>query len=284
MEPVSISYGSNETHHCTQAGRDIESKEFESFKDFLKHGTIAEGPKKKSTLKMYLHIIKKFELYLGGRAPTPELAKEFIDNQKKTNSPSSLNVYTAALTFYFSFLGQELMIPRFKTHRGRPTTLSQEEWQTLLETASKPLYDPNYSGYGRFLGLRELCLLCLYCDSGLHPSEVISLKVNDISDQGYLCVTHPGGDSDLLPISSIAFKSIRDYVRYRGNQEPYLFTGEKANTHIAVRTAQGTVEKLFKRAGLPDARARSARHRAIWQLRKVGLSGDEIKAQIRFDA
>lgn len=120
----------------------------------------------------------------------------------------------------------------------------------------------------------------MYCDCGLRPSEAIRLKVEDVLDEGYLRVARPDGNFDLVPVSNTALNYIKDYIQYRGNQEPYLFPGDKPDSHMANRTAQGIVNRLFQRARMPDARARNIKYRTIQQLRKIGASGREIKAQI----
>jgi len=99
-------------------------------------------------------------------------------------------------------------------------------------------------------------------------------------DEGYLQVRRPDGNFDLVPISNCALNYIKDYIRYRNNQEQYLFPGDKHETHMACRTAQGIINRLFRKAGIPNARSRSIRYRTIQQLRKLGLSGAEIKVQV----
>ena len=185
-------------------------KESGSFEEFLRYGTIPERPKRPATLRTYLYAVRRFERYLGERAPTPDLAKGFIADLEGTTSPSSLNVYIAALISYFHFLGQELVIPRFGTHKDNPPILSGGEWQWLLTTATEPIHDPGGSGYGRFRALSEMCVLCVYCDSGLQPSEAICLKADDVSNEGYLKVTHSDGNIERVPISGTALKHIKD--------------------------------------------------------------------------
>ena len=278
--PISVDIGGGEAGRKTQDIRSELPKKLKAFDFFLKHSAAGKGPKAEATLRAYLHTIENFQRYLGEREPTSELAKEFIAGLKKTNSPSSLNVYIAALTNYFRFLGQEATIHRFKTYRDYPPVLSDEEWQRVLTTATKPVHDADLSGYGRSCALLELCVLYVYCDCGLRPSEAISMKVADVLDEGYLRVTRTDGNVDLVPISNCALKYIKDYIRYRDNQEPYLFPGDKRKTHMAYRTAQGIVNRLFRRAGIPNARARNIKYRTIQQLRKLGVSGTEIKVQV----
>ena len=91
---------------------------------------------------------------------------------------------------------------------------------------------------------------------------------------------HQYRNFDMVPISNSALKYIKDYVRYRNNQEPYLFPGDKRETHMACRTAQDIVNRLFRRAGIGNARARNIRYRTIQQLRKLRVSGAEIKIQV----
>ena len=252
--PMSVDIGGDEADRKTQGIHSELSKNLKSFDFFLKNNTAEKGPKAEATRRAYLHTIENFRRYLGEREATSELAKQFITSLKKTNSPSSLNVHIAALTNYFRFLGQEANIRRFKTYRDYPPVLSDEEWQRLLTTTTEPLHNADLSGYGHFRALFELCVLYVYCDCGLRPSEAISIKVVDVFDEGYLQVRRSDGNFDLVPISNYALNYIKDYIRYRNNQEPYLFPDEKHETHIACRTAQGIVNKLFRKAGIPNAR------------------------------
>lgn len=278
--PISVDVGGGEAGRKAQNIRCDLPKKLNQFEFFLKHSTVGRGPKAEATYRAYLHTIENFQRYLGELEPTSELAKEFIASLKKTNSPSSLNVHIAALTNYFRFLGQEANIPRFKTYRDYPPLLSDEEWQRLLTTTTKPMHDADLSGYSHSRALFELCVLYVYCDCGLRPSEAISIKVADVLDEGYLQVRRPDGNFDLVPIGNYALKYIKDYIRYRDNQEPYLFPGDKRETHMACRTAQGIVNRLFRKAGIPNARARNIKYRTIQQLRKLGVSGAEIKVQV----
>ena len=278
--PMPADTGVSGAAHETKVVRNEPPKELKSFDFFLRHSIAGKGPKAEATCRAYLYTIETFQRYLGERGPTPELAKEFIADLKKTNSSSSLNVHIAALTSYFSFLGLELTVPRFSTYRDNPPILSDEDWQRILTTTTEPVHDANRSGYGRFRALFELCVLCVYCDCGLRPSEAIRLKVEDVLDEGYLRVARPDGNFDLVPVSNTALNYIKDYIQYRGNQEPYLFPGDKPDSHMANRTAQGIVNRLFQRARMPDARVRNIKYRTIQLLRKIGASGREIKAQI----
>jgi len=278
--PMSVDVSGGEAGRKPQGICCDLSKKLRQFDFFLKHSTVGKGPKAEATCRVYLHTIENFQRYLGEREPTSELAREFIASLKKTNNPSSLNVHIAALTNYFHFLGQEANIHRFRTYRDYPPVLSDEEWQRLLTTATKSVHDADLSGYGRLRALFELCVLYVYCDCGLRPSEAINIKVADVLDEGYLRVTRTDGNFDLVPIGNCALKYIKDYIRYRDNQEPYLFLGDKHETHMACRTAQDIVNRLFRKAGISNARTRNIKYRTIQQLRKFGVSGAEIKIQV----
>ena len=259
------------------------SKELKSFDNFLSYGTTGKERKSERTRRAYLYTVETFYRYLDERKPTPELAEEFIAELKKTNNPSSLNRHLWALKSYFRFLGQEFSIPSLKTDTRHPGLLTEREWQRLLTATTDLIHDSSRSQYGRFRAKFELALLYVFCDLGLRPSEVISLKVDDVLDTGYVRITGPDVNSYLVPISGSALKSIKDYIHDRNNQERYLFPGKEPNTHMAARTAEGIIITLFRRAGLPDARARNLRYRTIQQLRKMGAAGVEIKAQIDFE-
>ncbi len=278
--PISIATSGNEADNTTQSIHDNLSQDLKQFDFFLKNSIIGKGPKTEATRRTYLHAIKHFKGFLGEQEPTSELSNKFILNQKNTNNPSSLNTYIAALKSYFSFLGKEINIHRIRTDRGYPPILSEGDWQKLLSIATKSVNDVKLSGYGRFRALSKLCLLYLYCDCGLSPHEAVNIKVADVLDNGYIRITHVEGDFDRVPTGSNTLTAIKDYIRYRNSQEQYLFPGNKQNTHIAYRTAQGIIYKLFKKAELLDTRARNIRCRTIQQLRKLKVSGEEIKLQV----
>jgi len=260
-----------------------------AFEDYLRFGTDEERSHSSTTRRAYLWTLDLFTRFLEGRQPTPDLAKEFVKSlEAKGNVATSINRHLWALKSYFRFLKQQkprelqkpdddLRLRGLKTQEHYPRFLADEEWRTLLATATAPIYDTNLPEYARLRARLELALLYAYCGAGLRCSEGVRLRLDDVTDEGYLRVHRKGGREDYVPVEEQVLSAFKDYIAAKPPNGPYLFPGKSPGSHMAERTAQGIIKALCRRAGLGDVHVHSLRHTAGYQLRKGGASERDIQ-------
>ncbi|MBA7610517.1 Tyrosine recombinase XerC [subsurface metagenome] len=256
-----------------------------AFDDYLRYGTDEEASKVDKTRKAYCYTVERFHRFLDGRELTPEHAREFIKAlEKEGNGATSVNRHIWALKSWFRFriasgvpASSEFKIRGLKTKKHYPRFLRDREWDRLLAAANDTIYNPEVSTHARLRSKLELALLYAYGGAGLRLSEAITLKVDDLFDEGFVRVTRKGGREDFVPMEDEVLRGIRDYIESRGNNGIYVFPGKQEGAPMAARTAQGIVKALCRRAGLPDVHVHSLRHTVGYQLRKLGASERDIQ-------
>lgn len=256
--------------------------------DYLRYGTDEERPKGAITRRAYVWTIDIFLIFLDGRKPSSDLAKEFIKGlEERGNSPSSINRHIWALKSYFRFsqsrgiIKEELKIRGLQTPQYYPRYLSDEEWRQLLTTVNQPFNDKDQPDYARKRAKLEMALLMAYGGAGLRCSEAIRLVMDDIIDEGYLRVFGKGGREDFVPVEPEVIRAFKEYIESRGANGRYVFPGKVAGTYMNQRTAQKIIKALCRRAGLPDVHVHSLRHTVGYQLRKGGAEERDIQDVLR---
>jgi integrase/recombinase XerD len=165
-------------------------------------------------------------------------------------APRSVARYVAAVRGFYRFLvldrriehspADDLRAPR--AWPGLPTYLSAEDVDRLLEApdTSTPR------------GLRDRALIELLYATGLRVSELVRLKVGDVTlDQGFLTCLGKGGKERMVPIGDSAVAWVRRWMaegRGRmlgGRTSPWLFLSGPRGTPL---TRVG-FWKLLKRHG-----------------------------------
>lgn len=110
--------------------------------------------------------------------------------------------------------------------RGLPKSLSESEVEALLEAPET----------GEAAGLRDRAMLETLYASGLRVSELVGLRLSQVSlDMGVVRVTGKGGKERLVPLGEEAMDWI---TRYLSASRPSLLKGKKSD-HVFV-TARGS--------------------------------------------
>jgi integrase/recombinase XerD len=165
-------------------------------------------------------------------------------------APRSVARYVAAIRGFYRFLvldrrlerspADDLRAPR--AWPGLPTYLSPEDVDRLL--AAPDTATPR--------GLRDRALVELLYATGLRVSELVRLKLADVTlDQGFLVVLGKGGKERMVPIGESAVSWVERYlagargVLLNGRTSPWLFVSGPRGTPL---TRVG-FWKLLKRHG-----------------------------------
>jgi len=189
---------------------------------FLDHGSIERGLSK-STVASYGRDLAQFAAFLEKRGVSePARIDEpcmvaFLDVLKKNNYAStSVARKISAVRSFIKFLCSERYItksPLLEFQTGRPPlrlpkSLDLEEVMRLLDA-------PKVADH---LGLRDKAMLETLYATGLRVSELIGLKVEDVSlKMGFVRCIGKGNKERVVPLGEVAVEFIATYLdRVRG--------------------------------------------------------------------
>lgn len=200
-----------------------------------------------NTLSSYHRDLEQFYKYLQGvpvrswEEVTQGVILGYIHAlQKKGRASSTISRHLAALKSFYHFLFTEGEVPKNPTtalempklHKRLPQVLSIAEVDLLL---SQPKV-------GNHTGLRDKAMLELIYAAGLRVSEIVSLKVSDVSlDGSYIRCFGKGSKERIVPVGHVACRYIAEYLARsrgkltQGRPEPVLFV----NHHGRKMTRQG---------------------------------------------
>ncbi|MGA8170814.1 MAG: site-specific integrase [Methylocystis sp.] len=173
----------------------------------------------RNTQRVYIRAVEKLSDFLDRRSPataTPEDLRRFqLHLTASLAQPSTINVTTAALRFFFTVTLDQPDTARRLTfvHEPRklPVVLSQEEVLRLLEAVTSVKYK---------------AALSLAYGAGLRVSEVVSLKVSDIDSKRMLLRIErgKGGKARHTLLSPQLLELLRDWWRI-ARPPVWLFPG-----------------------------------------------------------
>ena len=184
-----------------------------SFKNNLKKNTIIAY---KSDLKIFLSWMSK------NNNKFSNVDRVVINNYLASRLDSGVSVSTiqriiTCIKSFYLFLYENnfiqsnpaQLIDNPKKRRKLPIIISENEIEALL---SCPNTDTSS-------GMRDKCILELLYSSGLRISELLNIKVNQITqDKSFLKIKGKGGKERLVPIGSSAMSSLLTYIdTYRCN-------------------------------------------------------------------
>jgi integrase/recombinase XerD len=187
--------------------------DYVSFKNNLKQNTIIAY---KSDLKIFLSWIS------NNNNKFSDVDRVVINNYLASRLDSGVSVSTiqriiTCIKSFYLFLYENnfiqsnpaQLIDNPKKRRKLPIIISESEIEALL---SCPNTDTSS-------GMRDKCILELLYSSGLRISELLNIKVNQITqDKSFLKIKGKGGKERLVPIGSSAMSSLLTYIdTYRCN-------------------------------------------------------------------
>lgn len=215
-----------------------------NFIDYLgKQKGLAEN-----TLDSYGRDLKQYKAFLenGGKMSVEDagpatIVAYLLYLQKQGRAPATIARRLAALKAFYQYLVRESFLENDPTsnlespklEKRLPKVLTVREVDMLLKQP-KPTTPT---------GLRDKAMLELLYATGIRVSELISLNVSDLNlEMGFLKCRGKGARERIVPVGSVALKSVRQYLqegrpRLLGSnpQEPSLFL----NHHGRRLTRQG---------------------------------------------
>ncbi len=185
--------------------------------DYIVFLTVEKGASQ-NTIEAYSNDVRKLTQYLSDEkinnwrevdSYTIRGYLAFMQAEQITNTTRARNV--AALKSFFRFLyvekytennlGELLDVPR--KEKVLPKYLTMEEVERLLEAPN--ITTPN--------GCRDKAMLELLYASGLRVSELITLRLNDISfEMAYVRCFGKGSKERIIPLGSYALDALAHYI------------------------------------------------------------------------
>jgi integrase/recombinase XerD len=195
----------------------------------------------RNTLEAYRRDLAQFATWLEARHRKDLISADQADIQaylgylfrKKTRATSAARLLSALKRFYRYGLRQgriasdpTLGIDSPKLPRALPRSLTEEDVESLL---AAPRVEET-------LGLRDRAMLETLYASGLRVSELVALKLGQVShDMGVVRVMGKGSKERLVPLGEEALAWIRRYLR---ESRPRLLRGRSSDDLYV--TARGT--------------------------------------------
>jgi len=121
---------------------------------------------------------------------------------------------------------------------------------------------------------RDIAMFCMYVDTGLRESELVSLRMRDVDLEAHSARVGAQSKSRrerLVWFSGETLRELRAYLRVRGNRvSPYLWLtreGDKPSSSLILQI----VKRAGRRAGMPWLTVHTLRHTAATMLLKNGM-------------
>lgn len=202
----------------------------------------------RNTLEAYRRDLSQFATWLEAQYRKALIGADQADIQsylgyqfrKKTRATSVARLLSALKRFYRYCLRQgrikadpTLRIDSPKLPRGLPKSLTEEDVENLL---AAPRAD-------KALGLRDKAMLETLYASGLRVSELVALKLGQVSqDMGVVRVVGKGSKERLVPLGEEAIAWIRQYLK---EARPELLGGRAAGDLFVTTRGAAMTRQMF---------------------------------------
>lgn len=240
------------------------SKEIDLFLEAM----VAERGISKNTLTSYQLDLIQFQQHIQPLSlleVTSDHITSYIEDQTRAGkSSASLARYLASLRQFYCFLISEDRITKNpihaidspKTKRPLPKTLTEDQVDSLLKTASEK-NDPE--------GIRLRAMLEILYASGLRVTELVSLPLRSVvlhklQDQTHqmLLVKGKGGKERLVPLGKPAIESLETYLSIRSFflkkaetlSDKWLFPSTSESGHLTRQRFHQLLKNLAMEAGI----------------------------------
>lgn len=191
--------------------------EIDALDAFIDHLWLEDGLAK-NTLESYRADLSQFATWLAQSKLTLLEAsqaniQQYLAVKFPKSKPRSISRLIASLRRFYRYCLRErllevdptLQIDSPKLPRSLPKSLNEQEVEDLLDA-------PNIN---EAIGLRDRAMLELLYASGLRVSELVTIKVNEVSTQdGVVRVTGKGSKTRLVPMGEEAADWIIRYLKY----------------------------------------------------------------------
>lgn len=244
--------------------RDLSAAHIEAFLEMLS----AERGAAENTLSSYRRDLDDLYSFLISRKTTPLLAESsnlsayLGDLNKRAFAASSQSRRLSAMRQFYKFLYAEglrgddptTVLDAPKKQRALPKNLSETDVTRLLERAALEATEP---GKDRLSGLRMLALLELLYATGMRVSELVSLPLKVLEQDGrFLMIRGKGNKERLVPLSRSSIAALKSYGEAKkaaetdGEPSPWLFPSQGSAGYLPRQVFARDLKGLAARAGI----------------------------------
>jgi integrase/recombinase XerD len=201
----------------------------------------------RNTLESYRRDLAQFAEWLQQHAAKPLLKAErgdievYLGKRTPVSKPRSISRLVASLRRLYRFALREgrieidptLQLGSPKLPRSLPKSLSEDEVERLLQAP-----DVN-----ELLGLRDRAMLETLYATGLRVSELVSLKISEVSlDMGVVRATGKGNKTRLVPLGEEALHWI---TRYLSEGRPGIVNGQLSDAMFVTQRGEAMTRQAF---------------------------------------
>lgn len=242
---------------------DLSRARVEAFLEMLS----AERGAAENTLISYQRDLDDLSDFLSGRkvslgvATREDLTAYLSDLARRGFQPTSQARRLSAMRQFYKFLyGEGLreddptaILDAPKKSRPLPKVLSVEDVTGLLSLAEK---EADLEGPEQPARIRRLALIELLYATGMRVSELVSLPVKVLTQEGrFLLVRGKGNKERLVPLSRTAIEALARYGQIRAAEpaqadSPFLFPANSKEGHLPRQVFARELKDLAIRAGL----------------------------------
>ncbi len=247
--------------------RDLSAAHIEAFLEMLS----AERGAAENTLQSYRRDLDDLYDFLISHKTTPLLAESrnlsayLADLGKRAFAASSQARRLSAMRQFYKFLYAEglrgddptSVLDAPKKQRALPKNLSEADVTRLLERAALEATEP---GKDRLNRLRMLALLELLYATGMRVSELVSLPLKVLEQDGrFLMVRGKGNKERLVPLSRSSIAALKAYGEAKKAKEadeepsPWLFPSYGSAGYLPRQVFARDLKGLAARAGIKAA-------------------------------
>ncbi len=246
-----------------------------------------------STIDIYMRAAKGFCNFLGDvglniepENVSTEHARRWQAELSKTCSPQTVNLRIQGLRRFYIFLRDvcdlpvediTAKLPRPKVPEGVVPVLNAEQVRRMIKGCDSSL-----------IGLRDAALIAVLYDSGMRISECLSLTVDDIGQDGQICIWGKGRRERRTRIGSKTRTLVIRYLTERGKRglnEQHgwidregipLWLGRKRKP-FQRESAYRAIRKAGERVAIPGVFPHMLRHSFVHALLSAGAEEGDVQ-------
>lgn len=173
-----------------------------------------------NTCLAYRRDVRQFETFLKGRSKDfltcdgNDLFLYLYQMKEAGKSPRSIARCTATMRSFFAFLISEELRKEDPTAYINAPKITQALPHVLTEQAMNQLLQEKSQDDQDDLAIRNMAMIELLYSSGLRVSELISLRLEDISlEFGYVHCLGKGNKERIVPLGEAAIVALDKYLR-----------------------------------------------------------------------